>query len=172
MTHHPVLATQGQSAPLDSNAWISLSTLATEGFGSPRFGADTLEARQSNLRRELAEHVRLDDVGIAHIPRQIAREMFTQRNQEKAEAQARQAARAAERAAEGNPLHERLKAIHARQERLRTAGLIDDNLPALALMTAGEHQARMEAKGRHLDEMMRSGRDGTLTMHRFDRGED
>ncbi len=172
MTHHPALTTERQSVPLDSNTWISLSTLATEGFGRPRFGADTLEARQSNLNRQLAEHVRFDDIGIAHIPRQIAREMFTQRNQERAEAQACQAARAAERAAEGNPLHERLKAIEARQERLRTAGIIDDNLTAFALMTAGEHQARMEAKGRHLDEMMRSGRDGTLTMHRLDRDED
>ena len=47
--------------------------------------------------------------------------------------------------------------------------LDDPTLTAFAVMAAGDHQARMEAaKARHLDEMMRNGRDGSLTMHEFD----
>ncbi len=63
-----------------------------------------------------------------------------------------------------------IKAIDARDERLRRAGMLDPTMTAFAVMAAADHQARMEAKGRHLDEMMASGRDGTLTMHEFDTG--
>jgi hypothetical protein len=158
--------------PLDRSEWIPLSDLAAEGFGRPPFGGDSPEDRIANLRRELAEHILLDDIGRAHVPRRVARELFAERAQKQAEAAAREKTRAAEMAAKPNPMDQVLKAIDARHERLRATGMLDDpTLTAFAVMAAGDHQARMEAKGRHLDEMMRSGRDGSLTMHRFDKEE-
>jgi hypothetical protein len=100
--------------------------------------------------------------------------LFAERAQRQAEAAAREAAREAELAAKPNPMDQvraLIKAIDARHERLLAAGMLDDDMPAFAVMAAGDHQARMEAKGRHLDELMASGRDGTLTMHRFDQEE-
>ena len=161
--------------PLDRSEWIPLSDLAAEGFGRPPFGGDSPEDRIANLRRELAEHLLLDDIGRAHIPRRVARELFAERAQKQAEAATREAARAAELAAT-NPMDQvraQIKAIDARHERLRATGMLDDpTLTAFAVMAAGDYQARMEAKSRHLDEMMRSGRDGSITMHRFDHSEE
>lgn len=87
------------TGPLDPARWIACSALAAEGFGRPRYGADTLEARIANLCRDLADHIMLDDIGRAHIPRSIAREMFTDRAQRQADAKARDAAHRAELAA-------------------------------------------------------------------------
>jgi hypothetical protein len=160
--------------PLDRAEWIPLSDLAAEGFGRPPFGGDSPEDRIATLRRELAEHVLLDDIGRAHIPRRVARELFAERAQKHAEAAAREAEAARAAAARPNPTDEirrLVAAIDARHERLRATGQLDPDMPAFAVMAAGDHQARMEAKSRHLDEMMASGVDGSLTMHRFDQEE-
>jgi len=55
--------------------------------------------------------------------------------------------------------HAHVQAVRHRQERLREAGLYDDAMTAYEVMAGADEAARLEAKGRHLDEMPASRRD-------------
>jgi hypothetical protein len=59
-------------------------------------------------------------------------------------------------------------AIDERDQRMAAAGQLDPNMTAFQRMAAADHEVKLEAKSRHLDEMLASGRDGTLTMHVYD----
>ncbi len=148
---------------LPTSEWLPLSALAVHGFGRGFDGRETIEQRIENLHRELSEDVLLDDVGIPHVRRSLARELFAERGQKQAAAQAREAARAAELAAKPNSMDQvraLIKAIDARDELLRTAGC---SIPTMSAYerAAADDQATRERKGRFLDEMLRNGRDGT-----------
>ena len=71
--------------PLDPVAWVPLSDLAAHGFGSGFDGRETIEQRIETLQRELAEDVLLDDIGMPHVPRSLARQLFAERTSARAE---------------------------------------------------------------------------------------
>lgn len=79
--------------------------------------------------------------------------------------------RAAEMAARPGPMDQvrrLVAAIDERDERLRAPGMLDAGMTAFARMQIADHEAKLEVKGRYLDEMIQNGIDGTLRMHAID----
>jgi hypothetical protein len=153
--------TQFQSAePLDPNSWIALHVLAAHGFGRPPFGADSPETRIANLQRMLADELVLDDVGIPHVSRNVARQLVTERDGRQAAECERRQREQAEARARPNRLRERVKALQEAQKQFDCT-----DMPALARAIAADPDSAFNRSDRALSEMMSGG----LTFHRIRR---
>lgn len=93
---------------------VPLAHLVIEGL------ADTID----RLADRLAGQVVLDDIGRRCVPREVARELFADRDRWKAEAEARARAGWAEREAESEQMRARLRAIQQAQEAAGGPGLL------------------------------------------------
>ena len=113
------------------------------------------------------DRIIIDDLGVRFIRRDDARELRERRQRQAArQAEADEAWRA-ELVEQSRALHERVQAIQQRDAALRATGL-DPDIPALAIMTAGDHEARMDRAGQHFDEALAAGRRGEYgVMHRL-----
>ena len=80
--------------------------MAIDGLGMTRgsLTADMLGERVEVLQKALGEHVKFDDMGRAHVPRGVARELYVDRERRRADHVARQKVRRADRASKGDPV--------------------------------------------------------------------
>lgn len=113
------------------------------------------------LADRLGDQVIVDDAGLRCCTRATARRLYDAREGRR-EAQ-RQATRQARQ--QPNPLRERIRAQQEHQRQIDIDG--DLAASALATITAGDHESRLAAAGRRMDDMLASGRNGVLRFHSF-----
>ncbi|MBB2990264.1 hypothetical protein FHR72_001732 [Mycolicibacterium iranicum] len=101
------------------------------------------------LAAKLGDTVVLDGIGIRCLTADLAREVIADHRAAVAAERDRRRAEAAEARRRPDPLRERVRALAAQQERFGGA-----DLPALAVMTAGDIEGRLEVSSKHLDELL------------------
>ena len=117
---------------------VPVSTVAAE------VGVDT-----DTLAARLAADVIIDADRVRCLPSDLTQRLI---DDHRAAVQARRERRAAQEAElrrRPNPLLERVRALQRAQERFEGS-----DLPALAVMTAGDLETRLESSGRHMDELL------------------
>lgn len=111
--------------------------------------AGEIGADANALAAKLGDSVVLDGIGLRCLTVDLARAVIADhRGAVQAQRDQRRAAEAASRR-QPHPLRERVRAIAEAQERFGGA-----DLPALAVMTAGDVESRLESSSRHLDELL------------------
>lgn len=101
------------------------------------------------LAVKFADAVTFDDAAMRCVPTDTAHQFVTDHRAAVQAQRERRAAQEAELRRRPNPLRERVRALQRAQERFEGS-----DLPALAVMTAGDLETRLESSGRHMDELL------------------
>jgi hypothetical protein len=133
--------------PSGTTALTPLTLIALE------IGADA-----DALAVKFADSVTLDDAGMRCVPTDTARHYITDHRAAVAAERERKAAQREAARQQPHPVRERVRALQAAQARWEHV----TDVPALAVMTAGDVEASMDASSARMDEMLAGG----MVVHR------